>query len=64
VVRVPQIPATSEPGYVTPQAIEDPWHYINLYKQAAKNALAAGFDGVELHSANGCKSQMVFQLDP
>ncbi len=43
------------PGYVTPVAIEDPWHYIGLYKQAAKNSLEAGFDGVELHAANGCK---------
>ncbi|MGH8412878.1 MAG: alkene reductase, partial [Pseudomonas sp.] len=26
---------------------------VGLYAQAAKNALAAGFDGVEIHSANG-----------
>ncbi|TVY31769.1 putative inactive dehydrogenase [Lachnellula occidentalis] len=27
--------------------------YIGLYAQAAKNAVEAGFDGVEVHSANG-----------
>jgi N-ethylmaleimide reductase len=26
---------------------------VELYSQAARNALAAGFDGVEIHSANG-----------
>ncbi|KAJ7111326.1 hypothetical protein C8R44DRAFT_799317 [Mycena epipterygia] len=28
--------------------------YVGLYAQAAKNAMAAGFDGVEIHDANGC----------
>ncbi|TFK38126.1 hypothetical protein BDQ12DRAFT_723486 [Crucibulum laeve] len=42
-----------EPGYVTPTALVDPWTIINQFKQAAINAKEAGFDGVELHGANG-----------
>ena len=40
---------------VTPRALwtaEIPW-IIEQYRQAAQNALEAGFDGVEIHSANG-----------
>ncbi|EJD40857.1 FMN-linked oxidoreductase [Auricularia subglabra TFB-10046 SS5] len=36
-----------------PEEIEDPWKFINLYRVAAQNAKAAGFDGVELHSSSG-----------
>ncbi|KAJ3110014.1 hypothetical protein HDU96_006987, partial [Phlyctochytrium bullatum] len=42
-----------EPGYVTPKAIEDPNHFVELYRRAAINAKEAGFDGIELHGANG-----------
>jgi 2,4-dienoyl-CoA reductase-like NADH-dependent reductase (Old Yellow Enzyme family) len=42
-----------EPGYSTPQAIENPEHYVQLFKKAAENAKLAGFDGVELHSSGG-----------
>jgi len=45
------IPGT--PGYVTPTAVEDPWIIVAQFKQAAINAKEAGFDGVELHGANG-----------
>ncbi|KAF8968284.1 flavoprotein NADH-dependent oxidoreductase [Flammula alnicola] len=45
------IPGT--PGYVTPTAIEDPWVIVEQFKHAAINAKKAGFDGVELHGANG-----------
>ncbi|KAJ3074639.1 hypothetical protein HDU99_001692 [Rhizoclosmatium hyalinum] len=41
------------PGYVQPVAIEDPQVYVEMYRRAAKNAKEAGFDGVELHAANG-----------
>jgi len=41
------------PGYVTPTAVEYPWIIVEQFKQAAINAKEAGFDGVELHGANG-----------
>ncbi|CAF3430059.1 unnamed protein product [Rotaria sp. Silwood1] len=49
--KFPQIPGES--GYVVPEEIKDPTHYISLYKKAAERAKEAGFDGVELHSAHG-----------
>ncbi|KAF8181213.1 flavoprotein NADH-dependent oxidoreductase [Mycena galopus ATCC 62051] len=42
-----------EPGYVTPTEIADPTVLIAQFKEAAINAKAAGFDGVEVHGANG-----------
>ncbi len=41
--------------FVTPRAlgIEEIPGVINQFRQGAKNALVAGFDGVEIHSANG-----------
>ncbi|KAJ7837046.1 hypothetical protein B0H14DRAFT_2792679 [Mycena olivaceomarginata] len=41
------------PGYVTPTEIPDPTVIIAQFKEAAINAKEAGFDGVELHGANG-----------
>lgn len=32
---------------------QDIWDAIHDFAQAAKNAIAAGFDGVEIHAANG-----------
>ncbi|KAJ6563590.1 hypothetical protein DFH09DRAFT_1035188 [Mycena vulgaris] len=40
-------------GYVKPTEIPDPTVLIAQFKQAAVNAKEAGFDGVELHGANG-----------
>lgn len=40
----------SKPTPLTEQEIHD---YVASYAQAAKNAIAAGFDGVEIHGANG-----------
>jgi NADPH2 dehydrogenase len=37
----------------TPLTEKEIWEYVEYYKQAAKNAVEAGFDGVEIHSANG-----------
>lgn len=41
--------------YETPRALETSEipAVVDAYRQAAKNALAAGFDGVEIHGANG-----------
>ena len=42
-------------AFVTPRALEirEIPEIVGQYRQAAQNALAAGFDGVEIHSANG-----------
>jgi len=37
----------------TPLTEDEIWEYVGLYKQAALNAVEAGFDGVEIHGANG-----------
>lgn len=37
-----------------PMTSEDIQRYIAAYRQAALNAVKAGFDGVEIHNANGC----------
>lgn len=37
----------------TPLTEEEIWQFVGLYKQAALNAIEAGFDGVEIHGANG-----------
>ncbi len=49
---------SSEPGFVdvtTPRAMtkQDISDVIEQYRQAAFNAIEAGFDGIELHAANG-----------
>ena len=49
---------TNEPGFVEtvePRAmtLDDIHEVIGQYRQAALNAIAAGFDGIELHAANG-----------
>ncbi|KAF7376915.1 FMN-linked oxidoreductase [Mycena sanguinolenta] len=36
-----------------PLTVPEIKEYVGLYIQAAKNAIEAGFDGVEVHSANG-----------
>eukprot|EP00455_Lapot_gusevi_P053743 TRINITY_DN8461_c0_g1_i1.p1 TRINITY_DN8461_c0_g1~~TRINITY_DN8461_c0_g1_i1.p1 ORF type:complete len:391 (+),score=154.42 TRINITY_DN8461_c0_g1_i1:93-1265(+) len=45
--------AQPDPSYVTPEAIEDPKEYVEMFRKAAQNARDAGFDGVELHGATG-----------
>jgi NADPH2 dehydrogenase len=42
-------------GYATPKemSVEEIKESISDYAQAARNAISAGFDGVEIHAANG-----------
>ncbi len=44
-----------EEGAETPRELteDEIWSYIGDYAQAGKNAIEAGFDGVEIHGANG-----------
>jgi N-ethylmaleimide reductase len=46
---------TGQKPFVTPRALElaEIPGIVEQYRQAAKNSLAAGFDGIEIHSANG-----------
>ncbi len=43
-------PASPVPRALT---VEEIGEYVQLYATAARNAILAGFDGVEIHSANG-----------
>jgi NADPH2 dehydrogenase len=43
-------PGSSQPRALTKDEIKE---YVELFAQAARNAVDAGFDGVELHGANG-----------
>lgn len=43
-------PVTDPPRALTIPEIDE---YVGLYAAAAKNAMEAGFDGVEVHGANG-----------
>ncbi|KAG0692155.1 hypothetical protein DFH29DRAFT_567033 [Suillus ampliporus] len=49
-VRLPGRPETELPRALTTDEIKE---YISTYTTAAKNAIRAGFDGVEIHGANG-----------
>lgn len=44
----------SRPGSLTPRELTIPEirEYVELFAQAARNAMVAGFDGVEIHGAN------------
>jgi N-ethylmaleimide reductase len=45
--------ALAEPSEPRGLEIDEIREIVGYYKQAAKNALEAGFDGVEIHAANG-----------
>ncbi|KAF7327240.1 FMN-linked oxidoreductase [Mycena kentingensis (nom. inval.)] len=49
---IPVDPTTTDrPRPMTAAEIDE---FVQLYVQAAKNGMEAGFDGVEIHNANGC----------
>ncbi|KAF7367891.1 putative inactive dehydrogenase EasA [Mycena sanguinolenta] len=53
-VSASDVPLQGRPGPPPrPLTVPEIKEYVALYVQAAKNAIEAGFDGVEIHSANG-----------
>lgn len=52
-VSASDIPAAEGAATPRPLSESDIQSYIQDYAQAARNAIAAGFDGVEIHAANG-----------
>ncbi|KAH0494615.1 hypothetical protein TgHK011_001231 [Trichoderma gracile] len=52
-VSASDIPQKEDGDKPRPLTEKEILEYIQDYVQAAKNAIAAGFDGVEIHSANG-----------
>lgn len=55
-VSASNIPLSDRPvTHPSPRSLthEEILQYIDQYRQAAKNAIAAGFDGVEFHAAHG-----------
>ncbi|KAK7008408.1 putative inactive dehydrogenase EasA [Favolaschia claudopus] len=47
------IPLPGHTGPLREMTVPEIKEYVGLYAQAAKNAIEAGFDGVEVHGANG-----------
>ncbi|KAJ7834385.1 hypothetical protein B0H14DRAFT_3462138 [Mycena olivaceomarginata] len=52
-VSASDVPLTGSSGSLRPITVPEIKEYVGLYAQAAKNAIEAGFDGVEAHNANG-----------
>lgn len=55
VERVVSASNLAYPGGAVPEPLtkEEIQEYVEMYRQAALNAIEAGFDGVEIHNANG-----------
>ncbi|EPQ51196.1 NADH flavin oxidoreductase/NADH oxidase [Gloeophyllum trabeum ATCC 11539] len=52
-VSASDLPMPDSPNVPRPLTVDEIHEYVGLYEQAAKNAIEAGFDGVEVHNANG-----------
>ncbi|KAJ7155101.1 hypothetical protein C8R46DRAFT_1116989 [Mycena filopes] len=52
-VSASDVPLKGHNGTPRPLTVPEIKEYVALYAQAAKNAIEAGFDGVEAHTANG-----------
>ncbi|KAJ7058341.1 hypothetical protein C8F01DRAFT_1147928 [Mycena amicta] len=52
-VSASDVPFSKSRNTPRPLTVEEIKEYVELYAQAARNAIEAGFDGVEVHSANG-----------
>ncbi|KAK0455301.1 uncharacterized protein EV420DRAFT_1272875 [Desarmillaria tabescens] len=54
-VSASAIPLSTRPSNVTPRpmTVDEIQEYTQLFAQASLNAIEAGFDGVEIHGANG-----------
>lgn len=61
-VSASDIPIDAEHTTPEPLAEEEIQLYIEDYVTAAKNAIKAGFDGVEIHGANGYLIDQVSKL--
>lgn len=61
-VSASDIPLTDRKGKDIPRplTIDEVREYVGLYAKAAENAIEAGFDGVEVHGANGAYAQTIF----
>ncbi|KAJ7481243.1 hypothetical protein B0H11DRAFT_2024793 [Mycena galericulata] len=53
-VSASNIPVTADAEKPRPLTVAEINEYVGFYVQAAKNAMEAGFDGVEIHNGNGC----------
>lgn len=57
------LPSGDIAPYETPRALElkEIFRLVDAYRDGARNALAAGFDGVEIHGANGYLPQQFLE---
>ncbi|KZV68722.1 FMN-linked oxidoreductase [Peniophora sp. CONT] len=61
VVGPSAIPLDEKHATPRPLDVEEIKQYTEWYVQAARNAIQAGFDGIEIHGANGCLPDQFLQ---